>query len=254
MSYYVSRLRSDKLFLISVLLLVVFINIDLYVLIVQKSNYSAMLSTFLTGNSLGHYAQMLVLWIAPVYVLLGPASWYSNDYKCGNDKVLITRYGKKKYVQSNLLMTFISSAVTMILLLTSNLISAMILFSQNKLTPFGSNPAEFMEYGIDDLTLQLNHQVVTNIVYIVVFSFIYGLLNVLFLSMSFIFIKKSITFFGAMAVWFLCTTGDYAITLAFQPFTEYSMEFQGYIVGAFFILVSCICGCLYLYKVKSDEL
>lgn len=116
MKYYLYRLFHNQNFKMVFILLFIFMNIDLLILNYQMSDYHPDFSTFLAGGSLGHFMQMLVLWLLPIYLLLGESSWFIHDEKTRNSFILTTKFGKRKYIKLYLLNVFLSTFLLFLLI------------------------------------------------------------------------------------------------------------------------------------------
>ena len=59
-----------------------------------------------TGG-IGHMFQSLLLWFMPIYCLVLTADDCIEDYNIGLKNVIISKIGKKKYVQTHLIKSYI---------------------------------------------------------------------------------------------------------------------------------------------------
>jgi len=207
-------------------------------------------STFLAGNSFGHYMQMALLWLLPVYLMLSTSSWFCIDCKNQTHKILILKFGKKKYLKFYLLTVFLSNFFVFFINFLINYLLAFIINNSGKFSPYGIN------FNLDgsDLALQLNHPIISNLIFIVITCLLIGIFSVFISCISFIFSKISYTFFVAMLIWLLLLTGDFSVMLIFQPFAEYSFSYIGKIFAFVSVGIVTLSVFLYNYRIKLDEI
>lgn len=252
MKYYWFRLKNNRNYKIVFILIFIFMNIDLLILNLQMNDYDPNHSTFLAGASFGHYAQMLILWVLPAYILLGASSWYSIDEKTKNSSILITRFGKKKYITKYLLSVFISSFFLIFINLLINYILALFINKGGTISAFAQSWNDYSSIG--DLQFQLGNPILTNLIFIITTSFFIATFSVFISCLSFIFTKISYVFLLSFVLWLILITGNHSILLTFQPFTEYSFLHIGKIYISIVIILLIINLILSIYMVKKDDL
>lgn len=252
MSYYFNRLKHNRNYKIIFLVIFILMTLDILILNSQMENYDPNFSTFLAGSSLGHYMQMLILWLIPAYVLLGESSWFILDEKTKNSSILISKFGKRKYIIYYLLNVLFSTFILIFANLIINYIIVNIINHGGTISQFSYQGSDYS--GIGNLQEQLDNPIIANIIFIITTSFFIALYAVFTSCLSFLFTKLSHVFLLSFALWFIIISGDYSILLAFQPFAEYSFQYIGkiYIILSIILMLSCLI--LSIYKVKKDAL
>ncbi|MCY8935671.1 hypothetical protein [Peribacillus frigoritolerans] len=254
MNFNFYRLLTNKKSLFIILLIVFYPIIDLILLNYQwKEKFIPNQSVFLVGNSEGHMMQILFLWFLPIYLLIMVCENYIQDLSSGENNILILKLGKKKYFGSYLLFSFISSFSVTFLSLFFNFILSFIINMDGL-----QNPSAHISQKLLDLkpllAFQLHHPTMTNLTFILISSFLVGILAVTITSICFIFPSRKYAYFLSFALWYLLIMGNKSILLIFQPFTEYSFSHLLHIFLQTIILFSCIICTSYVYKVKTDEI
>lgn len=249
MRYYLYRVRHSLNYKIAFMIVFVFMNLDLMILKRQMPGLDPNFSTFLAGSSLGHYMQMLILWLLPAYLMLGVAGWFHIDEKNKTSSILTTRLGKKKYLKDYIISTFLTTFFLFFINFLINYAFAFLLNQGNVDAPMVADP----EYG-HDLYLQLLHPILTNFIIIIMTSLFISVYAVFMGSLSFVFNKASYVFLLSFSLWFVLISGNYSILLAFQPFCEFSFTHLGSIYAITTILICMTSMILYILRVKKDEI
>lgn len=70
-------------------------------------------SSFLAGSSMGHFTQILLFWILPLYFLLLYSDSYTTDRNYGYLKCLLSRTGRKNYYKNKFKIAFLAPIILM---------------------------------------------------------------------------------------------------------------------------------------------
>lgn len=207
-------------------------------------------ASFLSGSSRGHVAQILLIWILPIYLLIAYSDSGITDFKTGFKNFDFLRTGKKNYFISKLSASFVFPSLLTFFSLIINFIVCNIIFH-------GGNSFNRMETDMDSngflFKITFNNPIISYFVYILVFSFISGLVGVFALSVSLISRNSFIAYPIAFFVWFLQIASKYSITYTIQPFIEYGIKY--FLIGLFDCILITFVSLLILYfvRIKKDE-
>lgn len=162
---------------------------------------------FLSGCSHGHLAQILVLWLMPVYYqfLLGD-DFYVNE-KYGYKYALMSRIKPKEYLHLKLLLAFISGFFIMMLSLILNMLVVTVLFSS--VCRFSNQESLLSEY----------------LIYMIVASLMSGSCALMTTCISYFFVYPKYTYSISMLIWFTLIYDRISLMYIFQPYDEYSIVY-----------------------------
>lgn len=246
MAYYLYRFRNNKNFKIVFFIIFVLMSVDVYFIHSAAPDLSPNASTFLAGGSLGHYMQMLILWMLPAYLFLASSCWFSIDEKTRYSSILAAKFEKRAYLKKYLLSVFISTFLLFFINFIINYLIVMIV-QTGTYVPYESQ-------GEIEVELQQANPVITNLYYIISSSIMIGVFAVFTSCISFVFNKIAFVFLLSFAVWLLLITGEYSIMLAFQPFSEYLLMDQIIIYAVVMTVLIISSIALYIYRVRKDEI
>lgn len=248
-TYYFKRIINDKVKLFFIILLFIMPMLDLILTIIQVPITGAYpekadVYTFLHGSYLhNQISYPLVLYFLPIYLLAIAGEGCFEDVTTGYRNVLISKWGKKNYVKTNIIKAFCISFSVIFISLLLNLLMAHILYS-------GSEYSEIEEVLIyfkpEDLYyIEAKNPLLTNFIYIFPVSFLSGLLGSSGAALAMAIKNRKIVYPILFLLWFLpqflderMQILDYGITAAFQPFTEYSLGAK--------VLINIIASCVFL--------
>lgn len=205
---------------------------------------------FLTGSSIGHAPQIMLIWFLPIYFLMLLADDPIQDYQTGYRYILISKIGKKKYVLHKMLLSFVLSFVTMLVALAVNFMTVSIIFSGGTFTK------GVMELNIEGNALfqfSVNHPYITILVFSIISCFMAGFAGLLGSSMSLFFLDRKYAYAASFLVWFLMILKRDSIVYLFQPFTEYGLDvlIPTILFAKFVFLLIAIF--VFVYEVKYNE-
>ncbi len=207
-------------------------------------------ASFLSGSSQGHVAQMLLIWVLPIYFLIIYSDFYIQEKKLGYSNITFTKLSKKKFLSIRFFVTFFLPFTIVLISLLLNFILAVVIFhggqSFQGMESY-SNPHPLLSYS-------LNNPYLAYIGYIFIFSLIAGCCGVICTSLSLLFSKYKHVYSIAFFIWIIQIILPNSLTYLIQPFIEYGFD---RIIPAS-ILFSSIVIILFVsswfYKVKFDEI
>lgn len=245
MSYFYKRLLSDKRSCFIFLFFFSLVLLDPFLLYQSFGGYDPNYSTFLAGNSEGHYAQMLVLWLLPIYLIFGTSAWVLADVNSGNVLSVIGRtnrkYYWKVYNQVNFLYGFSLIFIPMIL----NYVFVTVIFRKETTVPFMIEQSvklvDFQRFFYDSIFWELSHPELSNILHITMVALTAGCMSVMIATIN-IFTKSFYyTVFIVISLWYLLISITPSIMILFQPFTEYSIASKMlYFISSVLLLTVCL--------------
>ncbi|MCO7128262.1 hypothetical protein NIE88_21265 [Sporolactobacillus shoreicorticis] len=208
------------------------------------------MAAFLSGASIGHVAQMLMIWLFPLYFLIAYGDCLCTEYKNGYSNIIVSKVGKKRYMKVKFIVSFLFSSLLFLCNLTLNYLLSLIVFH---------NGHSFM--GIESFTnmhfwmrLSLVHPYIVYTLYILFFSLITGLYSMFITAISFVFHEKKWVYSIAFFIWIMLILSPYSLTYLMQPFIEYGMSYmiKALLVFLFITLITTVLS--YIYYGGKDEL
>ena len=243
-SYYFKRIMNDKtkLFFIILLFTIPMLDLILTFINVPMGAYPerADVNTFLYGSYVhNHFSYPLMLYFLPVYLLIVAGEDCFEDVTTGYRNVLISKWGKKNYVKTNIIKAFCISFSVIFISLLLNLLMAHIIYS-------GSEYSQIEEllvyYEPGDLYyIEAKYPLLTNFIYLFPISFMSGMLGSAGAALAMAIKNRKIVYPLLFLLWFILflpriLAFDDIIMLAMQPFNETSLDTKVLI----FVITSCI--------------
>ncbi len=240
MTYYLKRLFNDPL-KVSVLLFIMllpFFETIWYIAELIKYNtvtnpsYSAFLCAGSVG--IGHIFQGILLWFAPLYFLILCSEDCIQDIETGNINSLISKWGVKKYIKTNLLKSFLFSFSIIQISLIVNLLVTYSFF-------WGGTESRIITSinEIDFYSFSVANPLLMNIIYILLTSVIIGIISVSGTALAIALRKRKFVYPICLFMWYLSCTIPDSLLYATQPFTEYGLD-KTYKIIIIFILINII--------------
>lgn len=193
-------------------------------------------ASFLSGSSRGHIAQMLLVWILPLYLLVIYCDSYIQDKKIGYNNIVFMKSSRKNIISSKFIVSFIVPFVVSFISLTINFILAHILFYGG--TNFMGLDAIAASGDLDAFaSFCFTHPVLVNYIYILIYSIVAGGCGLFCTGLSFLFPYYKIVYPLAFVFWCVQLISPFSLTYVMQPFIEYGLD---YIIPAFIIYFASI--------------
>lgn len=208
-------------------------------------------TSFLSGSSIGHFTQILLSFILPLYFLILYNDSYITDIKSGYFNCLISRTGRKRYYLTKFKISFFVPSLLMFLSLILNLLLCLIVFHPGN--AFGG-----MENFYTDMDnwfiFGYNHPYLYYFIYIISYCLICGLCSILGLCCSILFKNHFVTYPVTFFIWIIQAIIPFGIGSALQPFTEYGLKYFiiGFALFIFSVLIVFIIT--YFLRLTKDEI
>ncbi len=240
MAYYLKRLLNDPLKLSVLLFIMVLPFFETIWYICELINYNTVtnpnFSTFLSAGSvgIGHIFQGVLLWFAPLYFLILCSEDCIQDIETGNINSLISKWGINKYIKINLSKSFLFSFSVVLISLIINLLITYSVFWGGTESSIITSMGE-----VDFYSFSVTHPLLMNIIYILLTSFIIGIISVSGTALAIALRKRKFVYPICLFIWYLSCTIPDSLLYATQPFTEYGLD-KTYKTIIIFILINII--------------
>lgn len=258
MKNQISRILQDKIKLCFIIILIALPSLEISQYLWYHYKFgielqAPMFATFLSANTIGHIFQSLLLWFLPLYLLLITGSDSMEDYTTGYKNILIVKMGRKKYVLNKLTSSFITAFAIMLLGLLINFILVQIILHKGTHVPFDINDVSNLP---DSFLFELGytHPLVTNLLFILIVSFLAGLISMVGTSLSIVLHDKKIVYALTFAIWFLPILSKNSLMYVTQPFAEYDFDVIVPIFLWVFGFYLTIIGISYVWEVKIAKI
>lgn len=178
--------------------------------------------TFLAIGSGSKFFQMVVLWFLPLMLMLVFCDEFAEDFTTGYKNVLITKIGKGKYIVKSILKTFLFSFLMFLSMLLLNWLFTDIAMDGATATVFD----DVLPYYRDRtwFVYSFYHPKLINLCYIIATSLIAGVVGGSCAALFIAFHNRKIVYPVGFLPWFIAFNMKKSITMALQPFTEYSLR------------------------------
>ena len=202
------------------------------------------LGSFMTAGLIGVLEGYLPLFLAIIV-----ADDCIEDYRIGYKNILITKRGKNKYFALNMLKSFTVSFFVLIIPLLLNLLMVHIVFAGGTYIPADVE----MLKSEPNLLQSYSNPMFYNILYILVFSFIGGIVGSGATALAMAFPNRFILYPLIFILWYIPSIAKQSIMMAFQPFTEYPLSYA--LPSVIFVLATNVVAVLFsFFKVtKYDQ-
>ena len=224
--FYFKRIVNDKLKLSCFILILILQLVDLFprILLFQYGGTPerADFNSFLANTGTNFFANSLLIWFLPLFLLLISSDDIFDDYKTGYSNILRSKWGFNSYIRVNLRKAFIISFFIIFIPLMLNLLLCHIIFYNSVYSQFDS-----LIYSIDNnfFVLCVNHPTLANIFFIFMTSFIAGLLGMASSSIALALHDRKKVYPISFVIWLIPLCVNRPLNLSFQPFTEYSLSY-----------------------------
>ena len=237
-SYYFKRIINDKVKMLFMIILVVLPILDLIFtfIYVPMGAYpeKADANTFLTAGSASFVFISLMIYFLPVYLLIIAGDDCFEDALTGYRSVLISKWGKKSYVKTNIVKAFCISFSVILFSLVLNLLMAHIIYSGSQYSQFDELLIYYDQSSL--FYIEANNPLLTNVCYIFTTSLLAGLIGAAGAALAMAIKNRKIVYPLLFLLWYLPQQLDNSVLLALQPFNEYELDTKIPI----YIITSCI--------------
>ena len=204
---------------------------------------------FLSGGDTGHLAQMIIVWLLPVWCLLLCGDSYIVERRNGYLPLLYSRSGRRDIFVSKVIAAFVSGFCVFGGALLFNFGMCCVAFGKGTsfygVERFAHEESLWMGFSID-------HPIATYLLYIVLFATICGSLCVVGVCLSFYLPVYPALYSVCFMLWFPQIPGRNSIAIAIQPF---SLAKTGNIlvaVSIFGVIVAIVIVLGYVRKVRYE--
>ncbi|UOE94413.1 hypothetical protein [Alkalihalobacillus sp. LMS39] len=251
---HVLRLTKNKLSLLALAVIIVLpiwdaIQIYIDFLKIGGDKYHPAQAFFLSGSSIGHIPQYILLWFLPLFILVLVSEDPLQDFQTGYHNILINKVGRMKYLVEKLLFSCLIGSLAMITSLLLNFIIVLVLF----------NGGTYRK-GLEELSFDsaFTNFIIQNpywgvVTFSLVASLLAGLAGLIGSACSLFFKDRKYTYSATFFLWFIFVMfGDSSMHL-FQPFSEYGLD--DLLPTFFTITISylIISAAVVLYEGKKNE-
>ncbi|MFC6164333.1 hypothetical protein ACFP3T_06605 [Lactiplantibacillus dongliensis] len=209
------------------------------------------MGSFLAGSSIGHYGQMILVWLLPVILLGLVADRAVSDSRQNYMVAQMIRKTKARYLIDKLtFVAVVSMAVTVISLLLNFLIAFIFLHGG---ISFQGNE-ESVKFNSSQLNYQLAHPYSTLLIITSVYILIVGIYAMVCYMLSIIFSSYYWVYPIAFLVWIFQIMMRNSLAFLMQPFMEYGLAYQIPAMLTFGLIAIIIIGGGYYWKVRTDAI
>lgn len=254
MKMYLYRILKDRMKLAAVILLFLIPSMEIVQMAWHFHQGFSMLAphyaTFLSCNTIRHFLHKIMFWYLPVFVLIIANEDSIEDGNLGYRNVLEVRCGKKDYIKTKLAGSFAIVFLTVCLGLLLNMGLAYICFRNGTYTMEDSD--EILIRDIEIITKA--HPVAANLVYIVIASFLAGLLASAGTALAISVKDRKLVYGLTFIIWFVPVIIEDSVMYVIQPFIGVNYE---HVVPTFSGVVFsyiAIIGAAVWAEVRDDEL
>ena len=202
MSYYITRIFNNKLKLSVILFIFVAPILDILMAFVDVFKGASVpvpgLVTFL-GSFMTAGLRGVLKGYLPLFLAIIVADDCIEDYRIGYKNILITKRGKNKYFALNMLKSFTVSFFVLIIPLLLNLLMVHIVFAGGTYIPADIE----MLKSEPNLLESYSNPMFYNILYILVFSFIGGIVGSGATALAMAFPNRFILYPLAFILWYI---------------------------------------------------
>lgn len=225
-SYYLKRIINDKIKLGFIFLLFLLPIMDLISTLVSihhgATSMAPWSSTFLSLTSTSFIFHSLFFNFLPLYLLIISCDDCFEDCTTKYRNILISKWGKKDYVITNITKSFCISFFLILFTLLLNMLMSEIIFNTATYSIFSENLVDEDKTSL--FYIEATHPTVTNIIYIFITSLLSGAIGAAGSALAMAIKIRKIVYPLLFLLWFLPAHTDKSIMLALQPFCEYGLD------------------------------
>lgn len=252
MSYYITRIFNNKLKLSVILFIFVAPILDILMAFVDVFKGASVpvpgLVTF-WGSFMTAGLRGVLKGYLPLFLAIIVADDCIEDYRIGYKNILITKRGKNKYFALNMLKSFTVSFFVLIIPLLLNLLMVHIVFAGGTYIPADVE----MLKSEPNLLQSYSNPMFYNILYILVFSFIGGIVGSGATALAMAFPNRFILYPLAFILWYISTAIKPSIIGALTPFTVDPLSHYTFTI-IFVVAINIVAALFSFFKVtKYDQ-
>lgn len=257
MKTYTLRIMKDKIKLTIAIILFLIPAVEVIQIAWQVHQGFSMpephYATFLSLYTIRHYLHKIMFWFLPVFLLLIFNEDSIEDQERGYKNLMVMRMGTKKYLRVKLMGSFFGSFLIICLGLILNMALVYLCFKNGTFSRDDfSNDLTYMKYDISRITVE--HPVLANLIYILMTSFLAGLLSAVGTAIAITVHERKLVYGITFLLWFVPVMSRYSLMYVIQPFI--SVDYED-VIPALFGLIICyivILAAAVAVEVKEDDL
>lgn len=209
---------------------------------IRVLNHPAMAS-FLSGASHGHTAQMLLIWLMPIYVLLIYGDSYIQEKSCGYTGIIYSQYSRKKIIRTKFATSFLVFFGVFFMSMLLNFILANLIFmGGGRLRGFEQSLAAGVLSPFEVWSVQ--NPVAAYLISMVIYCVLAGCTGVMCCAVCYLFPSYKLAYPICFFIWFIQITMEPSIIYALQPFTGNTVIkvifplLRFFVIGLIVVLIS----------------
>ncbi|KGX87698.1 hypothetical protein [Pontibacillus litoralis] len=204
---------------------------------------------FLSGASMGHVPQYVLLWFLPLFLLVLGTEDSIQDFRTGYYNILVSKIGIKRYIKEKMFFSFMLGFVAMGITLSINLCLTFLLFFGGDYTKWLTE--DIFESSFTSFTIQ--NPYIGVLIYSLIAMILAGLAGLLGATCSLFFKDRKYTYAATFFLWYIFVTIDQSSMHLIQPFTEYSLTDTLPIFWVILVAYLAMSIIVYIYEVKNNE-
>lgn len=204
---------------------------------------------FLSGSSIGHVPQYVLLWFLPLFLLILGTEDSLQDFQTGYYNILASKIGIKRYIKEKMFFSFIIGFIVMTISLVVNLCLSLLLFYGGDYTR-GLTEVSFDNIFTDFI---MQNPYIGVLIYSFIAIIMAGFAGLLGATCSLFFKDRKYAYAATFFLWFIFVIQDQSSMHLFQPFSEYGLKDilpTFLIITITYLFISVI---VYFYEVKRNE-
>lgn len=225
-TYYLKRIINDKIKLGFIFLLFLLPIMDLISTLVSihhgSDAYGAVVINISFFNIDLIYISFALFNFLPLYLLIISCDDCFEDCTTKYRNILISKWGKKDYVITNITKSFCISFFLILFTLLLNMLMSEIIFNTATYSIFSENLVDEDKTSL--FYIEATHPTITNIIYIFTTSLLSGAIGAAGAALAMAIKIRKIVYPLLFLLWFLPAHTDKSIMLALQPFCEYGLD------------------------------
>lgn len=255
LSSHIYRIFHSRRSLITILLIILLPFSEIAQLLYFQANtgihYHPTIAFFLSGTSIGHVSQIVLLWFFPIYFLLICADDSIQDFETGYFFILNMRVNKKTYFIEKVCTSFLISMLVMAISLIINFFVVLIVFRG------GSDSNGLFEITFENNKLfdfSIHRPYLAVLFFSIIASYLAGICGALGAALSVFFRDRKFSYPAAFLIWFAFVLKKNSVMLLVQPFAEYGLDILIPTFISISVLFSLIILFIGIYEVNRHDI
>ena len=212
--------------------------------------YSPPYATFSSLPGVAHHIlNRVFIWFMPLYMTLIFADTVIEDSETHLSNSEIVRVGKKNYIRTKIMGTFVIAFFFILVSMLLNLMLFYIVFHGGTFT--GMESIEFPENLLYNISTA--HPLLANIGFDIVTAFICALIAAVGTGIALIAPNRKMVYSMTLIVWLVPVLLKRPIVLVFQPFSEYGFPDLIPIFVSVTLAYALIIVCTVFWRLRDDE-